>query len=93
MLDDTGDGVGKEAGDVGPDGTVASRTFLDAGPAVARAGNPALSELLSRRERLLADLDELKRKRSFMPEGDYASELERLLVDIARISQQIRRQS
>jgi hypothetical protein len=93
LLDDTGDGVGKEAGDVGPDGTVASRTFLDAGPAVARAGSPALSELLSRRERLLADLDELKRKRTFMPVGDYASELERLLVDIARISQQIRRQS
>jgi hypothetical protein len=93
VLDDTGDGQGKEAGDVGPDGAIASRTFLDAGPAVARAANPALSELLARRERLLADLDELKRKRSFMPSGDYDVELERLLVDIARVSREIRRQS
>lgn len=93
VLDDNGDGVGKEAGDTGPDGALASRTFLDAGPALARGTNPALSELLSRRERLLSDLDELKRKRTFMPAGDYSSELERLLVEIARVSQEIRRQS
>lgn len=90
LLDDTGDGVGKEAGEAGPDGAVASRLFLDAGPEVERAASPAISELLARRARLLADLDELKRKQSFMPAGDYARELERLLVDIARLSRDIR---
>jgi hypothetical protein len=93
VLDDTGDGVGKEAGDVGPDGAVASRMFLDAGPEVARAANPALSELLARRERLLADLEDLKRKRAFMPPGDFEAELERVLVEIARVSREVRRQS
>jgi hypothetical protein len=93
ILDDNGDGEGKEAGDVGPDGSLASRTFLDAGPAVARGADPALSELLARRERLLADLDELRRKRTFMPADDYEVERERLLVDIARVSREIRRQS
>lgn len=93
VLDDNGDGVGKEVGEDGPDGTVASRIFLDAGPAVERSASPAQSELLARRARLLADLDELKRKQSFMPAGDYARELERLLVDIARLSRDIRGQS
>jgi hypothetical protein len=90
VLDDTGDGVGKEAGEVGPDGSVASRLFLDAGPEVGRAASPAVSELLARRQRLLDDLDELKRKRSFMPAEDYDRELERLLVEIARLSRAIR---
>ncbi len=69
---------------------VASRLFLDAGPEVERTASPAISELLARRARLLADLDELKRKQSFMPADDYARELERLLVDIARLSRDIR---
>ncbi len=90
LLDDTGDGIGKEAGEAGPDGALASRLFLDAGPEVERTASPAISELLARRARLLADLDELKRKQSFMPADDYARELERLLVDIARLSRDIR---
>lgn len=90
LLDDDGDGVGKESGETGPDGAVASRLFLDSGPDVLRTAGPAASELLARRERLLSDLDELKRKRSFMPGDDYARELERLLVDIARLSREIR---
>ncbi len=90
LLDDTGDGVGKEAGEPGPDGAVASRLFLDAGPVLERAAGPAASELLARRERLLADLDELKRKASFMPAADHARELERVIVEIARISRELR---
>lgn len=90
VLDDTGDGIGKEAGELGPDGAVASRLFLDAGPEAERTAGPAASELLARRARLLTDLEELKRKQSFMPAADYARELERVLVDIARISRDIR---
>lgn len=93
VLDDTGDGVGKVAGDPGPDGAIASRTFLDAGPDPVPGGGAARSELLARRERLLEDLADLKRRESFMPPADYARELERLLLEIARISREIRRQS
>ena len=69
MLDDTGDGTGKEAGEVGPDGALASRTFLDTGPRLPAGAGPAVSEWLARRERLLSDLDQLKQKRTFMPAG------------------------
>ena len=49
-----------------------------------------LQYLLARRERLLSDLDQLKRKRTFMPPRDYDAELERLILEIARVSQRIR---
>ena len=41
MLDDTGDGVGKEAGTLGADGSMASRLFLDPGPDAALSKDPA----------------------------------------------------
>jgi hypothetical protein len=90
VLDDTGDGVGKEAGTPGPDGSMASRTFLDASDSPAQGNGPALSELINRRNVLEGEFDELKRRRSFMPPGDYEKERDRLLIDIARISRQIR---
>jgi hypothetical protein len=93
VLDDDGDGRGKEAGTAGPDGSLASRTFLDAGPEVAASRDAALSELLARRDALETALDELKRKKEFMPADDYVRELERVLVDIAKLSREIRSRS
>jgi hypothetical protein len=93
LLDDTGDGAGKEAGELGDDGAVASRWFLDAGPLADPSSDPALSELLARRDALETALDELRRKREFMPAADYARELERLLVEHARVSRRIRNRS
>jgi len=90
LLDDNGDGVGQEAGKPGPDGAVASRLFLDAGPEAATSADPAISELIARRDALEAAVDELKRKRAFMPPEDHARELERVLVDLARLSRRIR---
>lgn len=93
LLDDTGDGVGKEAGVPGPDGALASRLFLDAGPDAQLSADPALSELIARRDALETAIEELKRKRAFMPADDYARDLERLLVDLARVSRRIRPRS
>jgi hypothetical protein len=93
VLDDTGDGKGKEAGTPGPDGSVASRTFFDVGPEQAATGDTALSELLARRNALETSLEELKRKKEFMPPDDYARELERLLLEHARLSREIRGRS
>ena len=66
VLDDTGDGVGKDAGATGPDGAIASRTFFDDADDPARAGGPALSELVARRNALESELDELKKRKDFM---------------------------
>jgi hypothetical protein len=49
--------------------------------------------LIGRRNTLELELDELKRKKSFMPAGDYDRELERLIIDIARTSREIRLRS
>jgi hypothetical protein len=89
VLDDTGDGVGRDLASQGDDGMLASRTFLDADPAAAGA-DPAVTLLISRRDLLEGELDELKRKRSFMPAGDYERELERVIIEIARVSREIR---
>lgn len=90
VLDDTGDGVGKDAGATGPDGQLASRTYLDLEDDPAHASGPALSELINRRNVLEAEFDELKRRRSFMPAGDYEKRRDEILIEIARLSRRIR---
>jgi hypothetical protein len=90
VLDDTGDGVGNDAAVPGTDGALASRTFLDGDDDPARASGPALSQLISRRNALELDFDELKKRRGFMPSTDYDKQRDQILIGIARISRQIR---
>ena len=93
VLDDTGDGVGKEAGEPGVDGTVARRTFLDRPVDPVRASDPALASLLARRTALEAEVDALKARRGEMAAPAYAAELERILLELARVSREIRNRS
>lgn len=90
LLDDTGGGAGRDLLTDGADGLLASRTFLDPDPLTAGLSDPSVTLLIGRRNTLETELDELKRKKSFMPTDDYARELERLVVDIARTSREIR---
>ncbi len=90
LLDDTGGGTGRDLLTDGADGLLASRTFLDPDPLTAGLSDPSVTLLIGRRNTLEAELDELKRKKSFMPTDDYARELERLIIDIARTSREIR---
>lgn len=89
LLDDTGDGVGKEAGGPGPDGTLAARTYLDARPAPPDA-DPELVGLYLRRATLETEADQLKVRRPLLPDGEYAREFERLMIELARVSRAIR---
>lgn len=93
LLDDTGGGKGRDLVTQGQDGLLASRTFLDRDPLTAATSDPSVTLLIGRRNTLETELDELKRKKSFMPEDDYARELERLVIDIARTSREIRRRT
>jgi hypothetical protein len=90
VLDDTGDGQGKDSTELGPDGAMASRTFLDGGDEAPAGAGPALSELINRRNVLEGEFDELKRRRTFMPPGDYEKQRDLLLIEIARVSRLIR---
>lgn len=93
LLDDDADGVGRKAGEVTRDGSLAGRIFLDADASSAGLSNPELADLIGQRNMLEAELDALKRKREFMPPGDYQRELERIVVAIARLSRDIRSKS
>ena len=93
LIDDNGDGRGREAGQPGPDGPVAARLHIGAGPAAASpaAADPAAAALLARRAALEEAVHALKAARPRLPAAAYLDELERTLIELARVSRQIRR--
>ena len=93
LLDDTGAGVGREAQNPGTDGAVARVTYLEPDAVLALPADSAQALLVRRRAALESQLEELKARKESMPPDQYAAELERLLVEIARLSQQIRTKS
>jgi hypothetical protein len=80
LLDDDGDGVGREAWNLAPDGAVARATFLQ--PRAFPAGDP----LAKRQSDIESAIADLKARRASMPATAYDAELERLLIDLARLS-------
>ncbi len=93
LLDDTGAGVGREAQTPGPDGAVAKITYLQPDAPVAVPSDSALAELVRRRAELESEVEALKARKDTMAADQYEAELERLLVEIARVSTQIRTKS
>ncbi len=90
LIDDNGDGLGRGAADEGPDGAVASRTYLDrADPDVAPTDEELL-KLLQRRSLLEAEVEELRIRRSFLTADEYAREFERIMIELAKVSHDIR---
>ena len=49
-----------------------------------------LVELLQRRASLEAQVEELRTRKPLMPAADYAAEFERLMIELARVSRDIR---
>ena len=89
MFDDDGDGRGREAGAEGKDGERASLAYLDADRA-AIVTDPGLLRLMQRRDALLLEIEELKKRRLMMPPVEYDGLLEKLLIDLALVSRDIR---
>ena len=92
LLDDDGDRVGREAQAPGMDGSVARAVHLDPEPG-SRSADVAIAALEQQRAALEAQLEALKARRDTMPDADYQAALEKLLVQLARVSQQIRQGS
>ena len=90
LLDDTGAGIGREAGNPGSDGEVAKATYFDRASAPAAVDGSARAALMKRRAELEAELDALKARKPQLPPEEYEAELEKILVELARVSQQIR---
>ena len=90
LLDDNGDGKGREAGTAGPDGEVAAFTYLDTAAAPA-SSDPEVQKLLVRQQQLTEEIDELRRRRASMPAADFEREFERLIIDLSVVSRDVRR--
>ena len=90
LLDDNGDGVGSEVTTPGDDGSLASRTYLDESLPGAKPTDDVLLKLLQRKATLEAEVEDLKIRRAFLPPAEYAKEFERLMIDLAKVSHDIR---
>jgi hypothetical protein len=91
LLDDNGDGVGNEASHPGEDGALASRTYLDEPIPGAAPTDPQLVKLLQRKAALEAEVEELRVRRTFMPAAEYAQEFEKLMIELAQVSHDVRK--
>jgi hypothetical protein len=93
LLDDTGGGIGREAQNPGVDGALARVTYLAPDVVLALPTDAGQAVLVKRRADLEQQLEELKARKETTPPDQYDAELEKLLVEIARISQQLRAKS
>jgi hypothetical protein len=91
LLDDTGGGTGREQGSDGPGGGIARLWHLDAEPAAA--ANPELAALLTRQRTLETEAEALKQRRDEMPAAEWQTAYEQLMIELARVSQEIRKRS
>jgi len=89
LLDDNGDGTGHEEA-TGGDGAVAKVVYLDSKSIEEAAGNVERARLIKERERFEEEIEKLKARKGDMKTEDYESELERLLVELATVNQQIK---
>ncbi len=92
VLDDNGDKLGREEQVAGPDGAVARTVNLEA-PNPLEASDPALAALLRRRRELEVMAEALKLKKPEMQQAEWDAEFEKLMIELARVSQEIRRKS
>lgn len=90
LLDDNGDGEGVEEGAEGTDGGFARLWYLDPDPAETTS-DPELAKLLKERRTLETDAEALKQRKGELPEAEWQAAYEKLMVDLARVSQEIRK--
>ena len=94
VLDDNGDGKGTdEPGQPGGDGAVARTLYLSAGtsePVPGADADPEVRALAEKRQALEDRIAGLKASKEKMEPAEYAAELEKLLIDLARTNAAIR---
>jgi hypothetical protein len=92
LLDDNGDGKGREATAEGADGGIARILHLDA-EAVSETANPELAALIKRRRTLEAQAEEHKQLKGVMPDAEWNATFEKLMLELAQVSAEIRKKS
>src|SRR5262245_4508341 len=89
LLDDNGDGVGHAKAEEG-DGALAKTTYFDSLPMQQAGGDAELAKLFSERLRLEGEIEQLKARKAQMNEEEYDNELEKLMIEFAKVNQGIR---
>jgi hypothetical protein len=92
VIDDNGDGKGREASAEGPDGGVARIAYLDAENAAENA-TPEMAALVKRRRTLEAQAEEHKQLKGVMPDAEWNTQFEKLMLELAQVSAEIRKKS
>jgi hypothetical protein len=92
LIDDNGDGKGREASADGPDGGMARIAYLDS-ETVTASGNPELAALIKRRQTLEQQAEEHKQLKGVMPDAEWNAQFEKLMLELAQVSAEIRKKS
>ena len=92
LIEDNGDGVGHEKAE-GGDGALARVTYLDSLTLEQAAQSVAAARLVKERTRLEEEVEQLKARKSELPPTEYETTLERLLIELAKVSRDIRKGS
>jgi len=92
LLDDNGDGKGREATAEGPDGGIARIAYLDS-EVVAANASPELAGLIKRRQALEQQAEEHKQLKGVMPDAEWNTQFEKLMLELAQVSAEIRKKS
>jgi hypothetical protein len=105
LLDDTGDGVGDPANlgssstggrepsaevERARDGGLARATYFDSLPQQEAGGDVILAGWIEERMRLEGAIEQLKVQKPTTPPREYAEKLEKMLIELARLSRTIR---
>ena len=89
LIDDNGDGVGREKAEAG-EGLVARVTYLDSLSVDEAAASAATVKLLKERTRLEGEIEQLIARKSNTPEAEYEATLERLFIELAKVNRSIK---
>lgn len=89
LLEDNGDGVGRERAEAG-EGLLARATYLDSLSMEQAAAGASTARLLKERERLEGEIEQVIARKGAMPEPEYAALLEKLFIELAKLNRSIK---
>lgn len=89
LIDDNGDGVGREKPEAG-EGLLARATYLDSLSIDEAAATAATGRLVKERARIEGEIEQLIARKANMQETEYEATLERLFIELAKVNRSIR---
>jgi len=89
LLEDNGDGVGREKAE-GGEGLLARAIYLDSLSVEQAAANATTAKLQKERTRLEGEIEQLIGRKSSMPEAEYEAMLEKLFIELAKVNRSIK---